>query len=175
MKKVLALILALTLVLSMFAACGKQEAPKTEEPAPAKEETVEKTEEKAEEAPAASGEDIVINFLGAQYSDKTEPYLKQVCADFEAANPGIKVNLEIVGWDNISARATALIGAGQAPDIYNGGSASEYVPDGLLYNVKDICSDELLADFYPAFLDNNRDVGDGEVYAVPYLASVRAL
>lgn len=123
MKKVLALILALTLVLSMFAACGKQEAPKTEEPAPAKEETVEKTEEKAEEAPAASGEDIVINFLGAQYSDKTEPYLKQVCADFEAANPGIKVNLEIVGWDNISARATALIGAGQAPDIYNGGSA----------------------------------------------------
>ena len=41
MKKVLALILALTLVLSMFAACGKQEAPKTEEPAPAKEETVE--------------------------------------------------------------------------------------------------------------------------------------
>ena len=175
MKKVLALILALTLVLSMFAACGKQEAPKTEEPAPAKEEIVEKTEEKAEEAPAASGEDIVINFLGAQYSDKTEPYLKQVCADFEAANPGIKVNLEIVGWDNISTRATALIGAGQAPDIYNGGSASEYVPDGLLYNVKDICSDELLADFYPAFLDNNRDVGDGEVYAVPYLASVRAL
>ncbi|MDO4487528.1 MAG: extracellular solute-binding protein, partial [Eubacteriales bacterium] len=133
------------------------------------------TEAKTEAAPAATGEDIVITFLGAQYSDKTEPYIKEVIADFEAANPGIKVNLEIVGWDNIGQRATALVGAGQAPDIYNGGSASEYVPDGLLYNVKDICSDELLADFYPSFLDNNRNIDDGEVYAVPYLASVRAL
>ena len=173
MKKVLALFLALMMVLSLFTACAKQETTTTAEPNPAETET--EAEQTTEEAPAASGEDIVINFLGAQYSDKTEPYLKQVCADFEAANPGIKVNLEIVGWDNISSRATALVGAGQAPDIYNGGSASEYVPDGLLYNVKDIVSEELQADFYPSFLDNNRDIDDGEVYAVPYLASVRAL
>lgn len=173
MKKVLALFLALMMVLSLFTACAKQETTTTAEPTPAETET--EAEQTTEEAPAASGEDIVINFLGAQYSDKTEPYLKQVCADFEAANPGIKVNLEIVGWDNISSRATALVGAGQAPDIYNGGSASEYVPDGLLYNVKDIVSEELQADFYPSFLDNNRDIDDGEVYAVPYLASVRAL
>ena len=173
MKKVLALFLALMMVLSLFTACAKQETTTTAEPTPAETET--EAEQTTEEAPAASGEDIVINFLGAQYSDKTEPYLKQVCTDFEAANPGIKVNLEIVGWDNISSRATALVGAGQAPDIYNGGSASEYVPDGLLYNIKYIVSEELQADFYPSFLDNNRDIDDGEVYAVPYLASVRAL
>lgn len=118
-------------------------------PNPPRQKLKQKPNRPQKEASAASGEDIVINFLGAQYSDKTEPYLKQVCADFEAANPGIKVNLEIVGWDNISSRATALVGAGQAPDIYNGGSASEYVPDGLLYNVKDIVSEELQADFYP--------------------------
>ena len=164
MKKVLALFLALMMVLSLFTACAKQETTTTAESTPAETET--EAEQTAEEAPAASGEDIVINFLGAQYSDKTEPYLKQVCADFEAANPGIKVNLEIVGWDNISSRATALVGAGQAPDIYNGGSASEYVPDGLLYNVKDIVSEELQADFYPSFLDNNRDISDGPFFSV---------
>lgn len=169
MKKTLALILALIMVLSIFTACGSKEESKTEEPA--------KTDAPAAETetPAASSDDIVITFLGAMYSDKTEPYLKSVCEAFEAQNPGIKINLEIVGWDNVSTRATALVGAGQAPDIYNGGSASEYVPDGLLYNVKDICSEELLADFYPQFLDNNRDLNDGEVYATPYLASVRAL
>lgn len=169
MKKVLALLLALMMVISMFTACAKQDAATPDANTPADSKTEEKTND------ASSDGDIVINFLGAQYSDKTEPYLKQVCADFEAANPGIKVNLEIVGWDNISSRAAALVGAGQAPDLYNGGSASEYVPDGLLYNVKDVVSDELLADFYPSFLDNNRDIDDGEVYAVPYLASVRAL
>ena len=95
MKKVLALFLALMMVLSLFTACAKQETTTTAEPTPAETET--EAEQTTEEAPAASGEDIVINFLGAQYSDKTEPYLKQVCADFEAANPGIKVNLEIVG------------------------------------------------------------------------------
>lgn len=173
MKKFLALILALVLVLSLFAGCGSKEAT-TEEPAKEAEKT-EAKEPAAETETAASSDDIVITFLGAMYSDKTEPYLKSVCEAFEAENPGIKINLEIVGWDNISTRAAALVGAGQAPDLYNGGSASEYVPDGLLYNVKDICSDELLADFYPQFLENNTDVNDGEIYAVPYLASVRAL
>ncbi len=170
MKKFLALTLALIMVLSLFAGCGSKEVSTDE---PAKE--TQTTETLKTEAPADSDEDIVITFLGAMYSDKTEPYLKSVCEAFEAQNPGIKINLEIVGWDNISTRAAALIGAGQAPDIYNGGSASEYVPDGLLYNVNDICSEELLADFYPQFLENNADINDGQIYALPYLASVRAL
>lgn len=170
MKKFLALTLALIMVLSLFAGCGSKEVSTDE---PAKE--TQTTETPKTEAPADSDEDIVITFLGAMYSDKTEPYLKSVCEAFEAQNPGIKINLEIVGWDNISTRAAALIGAGQAPDIYNGGSASEYVPDGLLYNVNDICSEELLADFYPQFLENNTDINDGQIYALPYLASVRAL
>lgn len=170
MKKFLALTLALIMVLSLFAGCGSKDVSTDE---PAKE--TQTTETPKTEAPADSDEDIVITFLGAMYSDKTEPYLKSVCEAFEAQNPGIKINLEIVGWDNISTRAAALIGAGQAPDIYNGGSASEYVPDGLLYNVNDICSEELLADFYPQFLENNTDINDGQIYALPYLASVRAL
>lgn len=170
MKKLIALLLAAAMILAAFAGCSAK-----------KEGTNDGTQQTADpdavpgSTADTSEEDVVINFLGAMYSDKTEPYLREVVAAFEKENPHIKVNLEIVGWDNITTRAAALVGAGQAPDIYNANSAAEYVPDGLLYNIKDIVSPELLADFYPSFIENNRDATDGEAYAVPYLASVRAL
>ncbi|MCI8597198.1 MAG: extracellular solute-binding protein [Lachnospiraceae bacterium] len=167
-RKMLSLVLATAMVASMLAGCSSNNSNTEGDP-------TEGSATKGASTTETSGDDIVINFLGAQYSDMTEPYLREVCDKFEEQNPGVKINLEIVGWDNVSDRARALVGARQAPDIYNGGTASEYVPDDLLYNIKDVVSDELLADFYPTFLDNNRNVDDGEVYALPYVASVRAL
>lgn len=172
MKKHIALLLALVMALSLLTACGsKTETPADTTAAGA----TEKESDTPETAEVDPDEKVTITFLGAAYSDGTEPYLKQVVADFEDENPNITVNLEIVGWDNIGTRAAALVGAGQAPDLYNGGSASEYVPDDLLYEVTDIISEDLQNDIYETFWNNNIDPDVGGVYALPYVASVRAL
>ena len=45
------------------------------------------------------------NFTVAEYSSKTGPYFEKVAADFEAANPDIEINIEVVPWDIAAAAA----------------------------------------------------------------------
>ena len=123
----------------------------------------------------AESDTIEINFVAAQYSDATEAYMRKVCEAFEAEHPNIKINLEVIGWDSISTTVNTRVANRQAPDLYNGGSASQFVADDLLYKPEDIISDELKADFYDVFWTNNIDPDLGEVYQIPYVASVRAL
>jgi len=184
MKKVLALLLTLIMAVSL-AACGgaaqstaesgqAEEAEETE----TKEEAEAPAEEEAEDAaeePAASDEQIVINFVAAQYSDATEAYMKKVCEAFEADHPNVKINLEVIGWDSISTTVNTRVANHQAPDLYNGGSAGEFIEDDFLYRPEDIISPELKNDFYETFWKNNIDAATGEVYQIPYVASVRAL
>ena len=129
-------------------------------------------EEAVEEA--ADGE-ISISFVCAQYSDLTGPYLEKVIEAFEAENPGINVNLEIIGWSDITTRINTMCAAKQAPDIYAGGSASAYLEDELVYLADEVVSDELKADFYETFWNNNINPDDGNVWQIPFVASVRSL
>ncbi len=196
MKKVLALLLVLCMAMGLIACGGgaassaaeapKEEESKQEEAAPAEEKeeepaeeaeepAEEEAEEPAEEPAEEAGEDIVINFVAAQYSDATEAYMRKVCEAFEAEHPGIKINLEVIGWDSISTTVNTRVANKQAPDLYNGGSAGEFVEDDFLYKPEDIISEELKNDFYETFWKNNIDPDLGEVYQIPYVASVRAL
>ena len=124
---------------------------------------------------SAEGDKIEINFIAAQYSDLTEAYMRKVCEAFEAEHPNVKINLEVIGWDTISTTVNTRVANRQAPDLYNGGSASQFVGDDLLYKPEDIISEELKNDFYDVFWTNNIDPDLGEVYQIPYVASVRAL
>ncbi len=65
------------------------------------------------------------------------------------------------------------IGNDDAPDILNIDVFADYQAEGLLLPAKDYVSDETYAKFYPQFLDQS--VVDGTVWAVPDLASARAL
>lgn len=159
MKKLLAVLLAAAMVLGM-AACGS----KTEAPAAA-----------AETQAAAADEKIELSFLVAEYSTATGPYIQSVIDKFQAANPNVKVTLEIVGWDNLTTRVQTLVGAKQAPDIYAGGSATQFIADDLVYKPEDILSQNLVSDFYKTFWDNNFTKDYNGVYQIPFLASVRAL
>ncbi len=186
MKKTLALLLALIMALSL-AACGGAPAASSEAGnEPAAESQQESKEESKEESsaqpasseeaePAAEEEPIEINFVAAQYSDATEAYMRKVVEAYENEHPNVKINLEVIGCDSISPTVNTRVANKQAPDLYNGGSAGEYIEDDFLYKPEDILSDELIADFYPTFWKNNIVPGLGEVYQIPYVASVRAL
>ena len=175
MKKFIALLLAVLMVVGLVACGAKtEEAPKVEE-TPKAEAEAPKTEEKVEEAPAASGDKIPVHFIVAQYSDMTGPYYEGVIAAFEEANPDIDVTMEVIGWSDISTRVNTMVAGKQAPDIYAGGSASAFLEDELVYQAKDVVSAELQDDFYETFWNNNINPDDGNIYQIPFVASVRSL
>lgn len=155
MKKVLVVLLALLMVFSMVA-CGQKEDPQTE------------------------GDALTLDVIIAQYGNNTQDWFLGKGMDgsnfvekFEAANPGIKLNLQVVSWNDIHATVDTLISSGQAPDILNIDTFASYVEDDLLLPVSDYCPEELYGDFFPSFIEES--VVDDVVWAVPDLASARAL
>lgn len=116
---------------------------------------------------------VELNLLVPSYSDNTQGLWEDVIAGFEAANPGTTVKLEVQSWDNLESVIATKVQGNSAPDIYNGGPFAGFAADDLLYPVADVVSPETLADFQDAFLANNAI--DGTPYALPFIASARAL
>ena len=120
--------------------------------------------------------DVII----AQYGPNTQEWFLGKGMDgsnfvekFEAANPGIKLNLEVISWNDLKTVADTRIASGQAPDVLNLDTFADYANEGLLMPVSEYCPEDLFGDFFPSFIDQS--VIDGVCYAVPDLASARAL
>ena len=168
MKKIIAMLLALTMVLGL-AACGGSTAPAaTEAPAAAA--------PAATEAPAAApagGDKVTVTMIAAQYGPKTGDWWADFVAKFNEANPGVELVVDCVSWNDIYTVVNTRIANGQAPDLLNIDVFADYQADGLLLPAEEWCSAETYAKFYPAFLDQS--VVDDVVWAVPDLASARAM
>ena len=132
-------------------------------------------------APMASAEDeIVLDVIICQYGPNTQDWFLGTGMDgsnfvekFEAANPGIKLNLDVVSWNDVYTEVDTRIANNNAPDILNIDVFANYANEGLLLPVSEYCPEDLFADFFPAFIDQS--VIDDVVWAVPDLASARAL
>ena len=73
-----------------------------------------------------------LNLLVPTYSDNTKGLWETIIAEFEAANPGITVTLEVQSWENINDVIRTKVQSNQAPDILNIDSFAGYVEDDLL-------------------------------------------
>ena len=164
MKKLIALLLALTMVLAL-AACGGSAAPAATE-AP-------KTEAPAAEAPAAAAGKVEVKMIAAQYGNETAAWWADFVAKFNAANEDINLIVDVVSWNDIYTVVNTQIANGEAPDLLNIDVFADYQADGLLLPAEEWCSAETYAKFFPSFLEQS--VVDGVVWAVPDLASARAL
>ena len=161
MKKLLALLLALTMVFALCA-CGQTAAP-AESKAPAQ------TGESAE----PSAEEVTLDIIISQYGNKTKEWWDKFDADFEAANPSVKLNIEIVSWNDIYQVVNTRISTNSQPDILNISGFADYVADDLLMPAEEYVSAETKANLVPSFWESNAI--DGTVWALPILASCRAL
>ncbi len=170
MKKILALLMALVMVFALCA-CGQSAAPAEEAPAAAEAPAAEE---------AAAADEITLDVIICQYGNNTQDWFlgtgmngTNFVDKFESENPGVKLNLEVVSWNDVYTVVDTRIASGQAPDILNIDVFANYANDGLLMPVSEYCPDELFADFFPSFIDQS--VIDGVCWAVPDLASARAL
>lgn len=128
----------------------------------------------------ALAEDITLDVIICQYGPNTNDWFlgtgingKSFVQLFEEANPGIKLNLEVVSWNDVYTEVSTRISNNNAPDILNIDTFADYATEGLLLPVSDYCPEELYADFFPSFIANS--VIDDVVWAVPDLASARAM
>ena len=158
MKKFFALLLTLVLALSVVA-CA---APAAEEAAPAP--------EAAEEAAA---EKVELKVIAAQYGPNTSAWWADFVEKFNTANENINLVVDVVAWADIYTVVNTRIANGDAPDLLNIDVFADYVADDLLLPAEEWVSAETYAKFYPQFIEQS--VVDGVVWAVPDLASARAL
>ena len=158
MKKFLAMLLALCMVFALCACGAKEEAPAAAPAAPAED---------------AAPEKVEVSMIAAQYGTQTADWWANFVKEFNAANEGINLVVDVVSWNDIYTVVNTRIANGEAPDLLNIDVFADYQADDLLLPAEDWCSPETYAKFYPAFLDQS--VVDGVVWAVPDLASARAL
>ncbi|MBR2258852.1 MAG: extracellular solute-binding protein [Blautia sp.] len=128
----------------------------------------------------AADADITLDVIICQYGPNTNEWFlgsgmdgSSFVAKFEEANPGIKLNLDVVSWNDVYTEVDTRIANNNAPDILNIDVFANYANEGLLLPVSDYCPEDLFEDFFPSFIDQS--VIDDTVWAVPDLASARAL
>ena len=158
MKKFVALLLTLVMVCSLAACGGSSKAPASSS---------------GESAGSTTNDKVSLDVMVAEYGPNTAAWWKQFEADFEAANENIDLVVDVVSWNDITTKVNTRIGNDDAPDILNIDSFADYQAEGLLLPAQDYISDKTYAKFYQSFLDQS--IVDGTVWAVPDLASCRAM
>lgn len=103
----------------------------------------------------------------------TQKYWNGVIASFNAQHPGVKVDLQVINWDDIDKQVQTMVQNNQLPDLLQTGGYADKVADDLLYPVKDVMSDPTRADFIESFLP--AATVKGEQYGIPFTSSTRQL
>ena len=101
-------------------------------------------------------------FVCSQYSDATEPFFTDLVNKFQKENPGVKIDLQVVGWDVLEQKVNTMVSTNQAPDLLNIDAYSRYVDDNLLmpadkYVTKDLKNMRFhLGRLHPALIANRQ-------------------
>lgn len=132
--------------------------------------SAESTEEGSSDSGSGS-ESQTIRVVAAQYTDDMQGYYDDLVERFEADNPNITVEVEVVSWNDIDQKLKTMVQTGDLPDIGNLNYFSSFAADGLLYPAEDLLPAETLDDMVGTFIENSKY--EGTAYAVPDLASAR--
>ena len=109
------------------------------------------------------------------YGDSTKPAFERIVADFEKANPDIKVNLEVGSWSAWQQKLqTDFFSGGNADLIY---STRGWVPTYVAGDKLEPLDEHLSADFLAKFPKSLIEAAkvNGKLYALPSVTSARNL
>lgn len=128
---------------------------------------------------AESGGQVTLKMVAADYGDgpgkpnSGETFWKGVTDEFTKANPNIKVEVQVINWNDIDKQVATMVQNGQVPDILQTGDYSGFVADQLLYKVDEVLSPNVSGDMLQKFAEFGKV--DGTAYGIPFVSSARAL
>lgn len=112
----------------------------------------------------------MIKVVIADYSDNTAPFWNAFATKYEATT-GIKMDLQIIDWNDLDQQSSTMIQTGDLPGILNLNAYASYAADGLLYNSDEVLDPAVQADIIPPFVKSG--TYNGKFYGTPDLSSAR--
>ncbi|MET9623047.1 extracellular solute-binding protein [Streptomyces sp. NPDC006464] len=121
--------------------------------------------------------DVTLKLVAADYDlnggDTTKQYWAGLAKAYEAAHPGVKIDVRVESWDDIDRKVAEMVAADDAPDIAQIGGYADYADAGELYSADELLSIPVQANFLAPLVDA------GEMkriqYGMPFVASTRLL
>lgn len=120
--------------------------------------------------------DVTLHMVAADYGDakthnSSTTYWEDLAAAFEKQNPRIKVDVQVLSWDDVDDRVAAMVKAGHAPDVAQIGSYAAYAARNQLYSADELFTVSQQADFMPSLADAGSI--DRVQYGIPWITSSR--
>lgn len=118
-------------------------------------------------APVAAQEDVTLSY--AIWDNNQLPAHEQIIEAFEAENPGVNVEIQVVPWGNYWERLQTALAGGDAYDVFwmNGPNFPVYASRGVLMNLQPLVDDGTIdMSVYPEALVNLYSY-EGDVYGLP--------
>lgn len=123
---------------------------------------------KGNEKEQTRSEEVTLDF--AIWDSNQEPGLRQIADDFEAENPGIKINIQVNGWADYWTMLEAGATGGSLPDVFwmHSNEIYRYASNDMLMNLNDRIenSDLVEMDKFPEGLTSIYNL-EGNQYAIP--------
>jgi multiple sugar transport system substrate-binding protein len=114
-----------------------------------------------------------IKVVIADYSkDHTATFWNAFAATYQKTT-GIKLDLQLISWNDLDQQSSTMIQTGNVPDILNENAYASYAAGSLLYSSDQVLSAATKADIIPAFVKSG--TYKGKFYGMPDLSSARAL
>jgi raffinose/stachyose/melibiose transport system substrate-binding protein len=115
---------------------------------------------------AAGGGNVSMTFWHNSTTGEGKAYWESTVADFEAANPGVKITIQAIQNEDMDGKLQTALNSGSAPDIFmarGGGKLADVVKAGQAQEVKvDDATKTAVGDAaFTAF------TVDGKVYGMP--------
>ena len=173
MKKIIALLLAMVMVLGLCACTVTNNSTPATEANDATE-----AQQAATEAQEPAGETVEISLWTYPIGGwGTQDTVDALIADFEAANPGIKVTVEYLDYTNGDDKVNTAIEAGAAPDLIMEGPerlVATWGANGLMVDLADLLDDTDVAEINEAALSACYGA-NGEVYEYPLVMTAHCM
>ncbi len=156
MKKMLAAVLAMTMIVSLTACGAKQEAG-TADAAVKEDVKVESAEVQTD------GESVSITFCNFNASGGKEETLQKMYEEFQKEYPNITVDIETIGYSDYFTQMQTRVAGGTAPDCYelNIENFAAYASKGVLAEISGVDFSGINQTALNAFYV------DGKQYGVP--------
>ncbi|MER5710166.1 extracellular solute-binding protein [Streptomyces sp. NPDC002122] len=120
--------------------------------------------------------EVTLKLVAADYGDKASnsstAYWKDVAERFTAAHPKIKVDVQVINWNDIDSQVKTMIQSGNVPDVLQTGGYADKVADDLLYKADEVLSEKTRANLIDSFAKAGEV--DGTRYGIPFVSSARA-